>query len=396
MTDTIVIDFSAPSAPIRWARFNDEIQHDSGTVNELSDLTDLAHDHSLIVWIAGEKVTLTSVVVPTGQQRHLQQVLPSLLEDNMASDIDELHFASSGTFLDGKVNVAAIEKDLLTDLLKQFNEAGLKPQTILPDSLAVPMINDMWSLQVDGELSCLRSTAQMSHVFDTQNMALLLPLLTEKYTQALSLFIPDSQRDAVAIEFDNEWQGEPADKLARLPEKAVMVMNLLQGNLKPRSNIQKYWLQWRVVTFLAFSALLIQLLNVGVEAWQLKQQAREYKSEIVSVFQSAFPDEKRIINPKVQMSQRLAELQTQKDDTGFLMLLQQISPALKQAKSVSLTRLNFERRLGQLRVDVKAEDYAQLEILKNNIAKLNLDVELGSVSGSKGAYTARLMVRGQQ
>jgi len=396
VTDTILIDFSNCSAPINWARFSDGIQKETGTVASLSELTERALNHQLIIWVPGEKALLTTVTVPAGQQRHLHKILPSLLEDSLASDIDQLHFIIGHISTEGQVSVAVLERALMRDYLEQLNEAGLYPEAILPASLAVPFMHNGWSLQVEGEVSSLRTAPQMCHVFDTQNMALLLPKITGHSTPAISLYITESQHLALSLEKPCERRGNPVDKLATLPDKNVMAMNFLQGDFQPQSSVQKYWQQWRGVALLAVIALLIHLTSVGIETWQLNQQAKNTKAEIKKVFQTAFPDEKRIINPKAQMTQRLAKLQSEQAGAGFLRLLQQLVPALKESRKVSLTRINFERRLGEMRLDINAPDYAQLEQLKNKIEALGLNVELGSVSGNKGAYTARLMIRGQQ
>lgn len=396
VTDTILIDLSDASAPINWATFSDGILKQSGTVNSLSELTEQVLNHKVIVWIAGDKVTLTSVTVPTGQQRHLYKILPSLLEDSVASDIDQLHFAIGNTSSEGQVSVAVIDRAEMANCLEQLNEAGIQPEAILPASLAVPFKNHVSQLQVEGNISYLRTAPQICHVFDTQNMALLLPKITADLSPDISLYITETEYQTLGLEFPIERAGDPVNKLAQLPDKTVLAMNLLQGNFQPQSDLQKYWRQWRGVVLLAVIVLVVQLTSVGIETWQLNQQVAKTKSEIAKVFHQAFPDEKRIVNPKAQMTQRLTTLQSQQDGTGFLMLLQQLGPALKASRTIGLTRINFERRLGEMRLDINAQDYAEVEQLKNKIEQLGLRVELGSVSGNKGAYTARLIIRGQQ
>ena len=396
MTDTILIDLSDASAPINWAKFSDSIPKETGTVASLSELTEQALNHKVIIWIAGDKVTLTSVTVPTGQQRHLYKILPSLLEDSVASDIDQLHFAIGNTSSEGQVSIAVIDRAEMANCLEQLNEAGIQPEAILPASLAVPFNSDILQLQVEGKISYLRTAPQMCHVFDTQNMALLLPKITADLSPDISLYITETEYQTLALEFPIERAGDPVNKLAQLPDKTVLAMNLLQGNFQPQSDVQKYWRQWRGVVLLGLIVLAVHLTSVGIETWQLNQQVTKTKSEIAKVFHQAFPDEKRIVNPKAQMTQRLTTLQSQQDGTGFLMLLQQLGPALKASRTIGLTRINFERRLGEMRLDINAQDYAEVEQLKNMIEPLGLSVELGSVSGNKGAYTARLIIRGQQ
>ena len=396
VTDTLLIDFTIPDTSIAWTRFSNGVQQDKGVVESLNELIEIADKQQIFVWLSAENITLNSISVPSGQQRHLQRILPGLLEDSLASDIEELHFIHGGVLEDGVVNVAIIDRELIKTYLGLFNEAGLTPHAMLPDSLSVAINGDAPSLQVNGDLSQLRISPQIAYVFDTDNMVQLLQLMLKDTLQPLSLYIIDSQRNSLAITSPFEWQGEPTDKLSQLPDKSVMAMNLLQGEFTPQSDFKKHWLQWRSVAILAIGALVIQLSTVGIETWQLNGQVKEYKLEIKSAFNSVFPDVTRIVNPKAQMSQQLSRLQSQQGGMGFLMLLQQVSPIINQSKNVKLTKINFEHRLGEMRLDVEAPDYAQLERVKNKLEQLGFNINLGAVSANKGAYTTRLTIKGQR
>ena len=395
MSDTILIDFSNPSS-IEWAKFSDGQQQEKGHVDAITEMTEIAKNHTLIVWIAGEHVTLSSLTVPSEQQRHLRRILPSLLEDGLASDIEQLHFAKGDVDNNGNVTVAVIEQDILDDVMVQFSQANLKPALILPDSLSIPQQGDEWSLSVDGAISQLRAGPQTTHVFDTQNLATFLSIMTYELSPTLNLYASNKTQSNLEIDYPYKWQGIVIDKLAQLPDKSLIALNLLQGDYASQNNVLKYWRQWRSVVSLVIATLLIQLGGVMFETKQLNDTVVSHKKDIKTVFHSAFPDEKRIVNAKAQMSQRIAKLQSKQDNTGFLMLLQQLAPALKQSKEIKLMRMNFEHRLGEMRIDIKAQDYSQLERVKSAVSQLGFEVELGSVSSNKGAYTGKLMIRGQQ
>jgi len=395
VTDTIVINFIDAESPIKWAKFGDGIQQETGAAASLDELAEQAQLHQLIVWVSSDKLSFTTATIPTGQQRHIDKILPSILEDNLASDIDQLHFVT-GSVSNDELSVIVVEQSEISDCLEQFNTVGLKPQALLPDSLAIPLYDGQWSLFVDGDVSQLRTASQMSHMFDTQNLSTLLGLIPIDKDATLSVYASDEQRPSLNLQMPVDWRGQTIDRLSTLPNKAVMAMNLLQGEFKPQSNVQKYWQQWKRIAVLAIVALCLQLIAVGIETWQLNQQVKSTKAEIKNVFHKAFPDEKRMVNVKAQAMQRMAQLQSQQGGMGFLILLQKISPALKSSENISLSRINFEHRLRTMNLDIKAQDYAQLEQLKMTIDKLGLTTELGSVSGSKGAYTARLMIRSQQ
>jgi len=395
MTDTIVVDFMDAKSPINWAKFRDGVQQETGTAVSFDELAGQAQLHQLIVWVPSEQLSFTTATVPSGQQRHIDKILPSILEDNLASDIDQLHFVT-GSVLNDELSVIVVEQSQISDWLEPFNTVGLKPQAFLPDSLAIPLYGEQWSLFVDGSVSQLRTAPQMSHMFDTQNLSTLLGLIPIDKDAKLSVYASDEQRTSLNLQMPVDWRGQTIEKLSALPDKSVMAMNLLQGKFKPQSNVQKYWQQWKQVAVLAIVVLGLQLSTVGIETWQLNQQVKSTKAEIEKVFHKAFPDEKRIVNARAQTMQRMAQLQSQQSGMGYLMLLQKISPALKSSNNISLSRINFEQRLGTMKLDIKAQDYAQLEQLKMTIDKLGLTTELSSVSGNKGAYTARLMIRGQQ
>lgn len=396
MTDTLLIDFTKPDSSLAWASFNNGIQHEKGLAESLAELSELAEKQRVVVWISAEHVVLNSLFVPAGQQRYLQRILPGLLEDNVASDIDTLHFVHGGVSADSLVNVATIERELLEDYLALFNEAGIRPHVMLPASLAVTMVAEGSSLQVEGELSLLRTSPQSAYVFDTQNLASILPLMLNEASPSLSLYSADNQRDSLAIAVPYEWQGEPSEKTAVLPDEAVLAMNLLQGEFVPQSDFKKHYLRWRSVAVLMICAVIVQFTSVAIETWQLNKQASQYKTDIAAVFRTAFPDEKRLVNPKAQMTQRLSRLQSQQEGMGFLMLLQQAAPVIKQSGNVAISRINFEQGLGEIKIDLSAQDYAQLESLKGRLEKLGFDVDLGSVSGNKGAYTTRVTIKGAQ
>jgi len=396
VTDTIVIDFIDAELPIKWATFSDGVQQDVGVSTSLSELAVQVDNHQLFAWVPSDKLSFTTATIPSGQQRHIDKILPSILEDNLADDIDQLHFVTGTVSSDDELNVIVIERTQIADWLDLFNQAGLKPQAFFPESLAIPLRDGQWGLHINGDVSQLRTAPQMSHVFDTQNIAAMFSLMAMDSDAAISAYAVDGQRGVLDAQFPITWRGQDVDKLAELPDKSVMEMNLLQGQFKPQSNVQKYWQQWKRVAILAVVALGLQLTGVGIETWQLNQQVNSTKTEIEKVFHKTFPDEKRMVNAKAQTMQRMARLESQQDGMGFLMLLQKISPALKSSNKISLSRINFEQRLGTINLDVKAQDYAQLENLKMAISKLGLSTELGSVSGNKGAYTARLMIRSEQ
>lgn len=392
MTDTLLIDFTTSTQSVNWVRFEGNKHLSSGT-DTLSNLVELSSNCQVVVWVPSDELTFTTITVPVGQTRHLDTIIPNLLEEEVAADIDELHFSVSKVSAEGQVNLAIIEKVVLEDWLNLFAEAGLTPNALLPDIYSLPMKENTWSMNIENNVCLLRTSPQLGHVFDVNNLAFMYQMIsgdTQPNITAYTSTMIDKVQE-LPIEF-----AETLDKLAALPNATVLEMNLLQGDFRPQSSLSRYWKQWKTVAILAAVVLGLHLSNVVGETWQLNQQITQTKSEVKALFHRTFPQEKRLVNVKAQTVQNIQALQAQQNDAGFLMLLQDIAPALQQMSNVSLSRINYERELSEIRLDVKAQQYNELEQLKTKIEQLGFESDLGSVSSEKGAYRARLIIRGQQ
>ncbi|NMU82763.1 type II secretion system protein GspL, partial [Vibrio parahaemolyticus] len=79
---------------------------------QLEELKPFAEQRSVVVLLASSDLVLTDVEIPAGASRQLDNMLPYLLEDEIAQDVDDLHFsilAKEGRF----AHVCAVERDWL-------------------------------------------------------------------------------------------------------------------------------------------------------------------------------------------------------------------------------------------------------------------------------------------
>lgn len=398
MMNTLLVRLNTQRDLIDWSVLSDEGQKEFGAVAALTELTEHAQGCNVIALLSAEQVSLMKVDVPAGQIRHLDKMLPALLEERVAADIDQLHFATGGKPVNDKVTVAVVSREIMQYWLNAFSSAGIQLKAMIPGSLALPWQQDSWTLSLEDDLAYLRWSHQGALVCDAANIATVLELQLGVLGQPTSLqFYAEHQQQSWPADLVvSEFKGRASNSLSQLPDSYAMAINLLQGDFRPQSDLQKQWEMWRPPVIIAAIALALQLVVVSVEAWQLNQQAEQYRGEVEKLFHQTFPDEKRIVNVRVQMSQRLEKLQKQSDDFGFLAVMQQIAPSLKNAIGLSLARINFDRNRSEMSLDVKAADYAQIEQLTKQINMVGIQAELGTVSGNKGAYTARMIIKDMQ
>src|SRR6204780_241065 len=90
--------------------------------------------------VPGAEVLLAEPELPVKAGAKLQQLVPYALEEHLAEDIDDLHFAIGRRTSDSGVRapVAVVARALLDDWLTTLREAGLEADVVYADSDLLP------------------------------------------------------------------------------------------------------------------------------------------------------------------------------------------------------------------------------------------------------------------
>ena len=107
---------------------------EAGTLSEAGARA--AGRRALVLVPAGE-IALALAEVPAKSGQRLQQLVPYALEEQLAGDVESLHFAI-GRLVGSRVPTAAIEHERLRNWLAALATAGIHPQALYPDALALP------------------------------------------------------------------------------------------------------------------------------------------------------------------------------------------------------------------------------------------------------------------
>src|SRR5690606_1705358 len=101
-----------------------------------------------IVLAPGTDVVLAEPVVPVKGGK-LAQVVPFALEEQLASDVDELHFAIGKRDGRAGVPVAAVAHERMESWLTLLRGAGIEPDAIYGESAMVPATPNGVTLLID-------------------------------------------------------------------------------------------------------------------------------------------------------------------------------------------------------------------------------------------------------
>ena len=314
---------------------------------------------------------LTHVTLSRKQARHLQRVLPYLLEEQLLDNPDDLWFVSRKGGGDD-YQVSAVRRELITNLKQWAGEAGAH----------------LASLQVDAD--CLQAVLPLTA--DLGNGQQLLLIDREQ-----GLVIDEDQQEAFA-----PLLGDSLDQARQVDLQVLFAdlrhrhgQELLTGPYMPRQNRRESALlgPWRPVAYLAAAVFLMAVVAVWVQQWRYQRAADAALAQAKDRYEQLFPGDKATSALNRQFQGRLARLGGGADGGGaaFFPLLAPVAQVLKDMK-VEPKRLQYDQRQNVLLVDVGAKDYAQLEALQNAIRKQGGNASIANYRNGAQGVSARIKV----
>ena len=392
MSESLVIRLGTNAQqPVEWLVWSAKEEEiiASGTLasaHALGELRERAGGRPVVTLVPGSDLIFRRVSLPGKYSRQAAAALPYLLEEQIASDVDELHLVVLGH--EGHdVDLMAVDKEKMQTWLGWLEAAGLKSQQLLPDVLALPQAADGWSALQLGKEWLLRQGPCQGIVADEPLLAMLLAVEAEPVTIHSHTQVPP-------IPTANWQAADPELPMLLLAKGALNCQaNLLQGPYRPQTEYSRYWLQWRKVAVVAGLLLLVALTQRGVHLYQLAEQDKALKAEIRQVYTRIFPGESRIVNVRSQMAQHLKLLgQTPQD--GVLLLLTELAPTFAEVPGLKPQVLRFDAARGELRLQVTAPGFTEIERFRE-LAGKRFEVQQGEVRSTEGKGEGALVLKGK-
>ena len=294
---------------VQWAILTEknEVEISCGS---LADVAALSGQRRLTVLVPGQDVLLTRVDLP-GRSKVVQQAIPFALEEQLAADPDALHFAHCRRRDGVGVDVAVVARSRMDYWCSLLDEAGLEVESMIPEQLALPMpfVEKALSVLADDVILVRREAAQ-GFAVDKENFEFLIISDDELKDLPLHLYqcpvenIQKKSLRAQVVDLHDEYDSVMAVLAAGLASDSRTGLNLLQGEYGRHAQWGEVWKNWRfplvclLVTAILYGALVAQ------EFWQLRAQSRELGQRIEDVLLTTFPETKRIVNARSQMSKK--------------------------------------------------------------------------------------------
>ncbi len=375
----------------------------SGTLKEAAEQ---AAGWRVVVLVPSVELLLTTVDIPTKNRQRLRQAVPFTLENDLAEELDELHFAIHTSSPDGKTLVAVIAKQLLDDWLNAFHQVGIAPLAMYPDLLALPRKPNCWTLYLDDERVLVRTGDNTGFAADPVNFAELLRLSIDQtegdpperleVIQAPSLSsapyfdlaLGNLNYEITHVDYSGDFRQLLSDNLIE-----QQTLNLLQGDYRQVDKQAQKWQHWLPAAILFGVFLGLSIVSSSLDHYRLKGENAALSQRITQTFRDAFPGIKRIVDPRVQMEQKLRKLRKDQKQQGDTFIDLFSVPAAEIMKIPGSRLNNISYREGQLDLQLTTRELPALEKLKKQIEAQNLSVEIRSANAKGNEVSSHLRVR---
>ncbi|WJW75223.1 type II secretion system protein GspL [Thiohalobacter sp. IOR34] len=402
MTDTLLIRLAAdPGAEVDYALIGGDGRLLSPPQPApLAQLAAQASGRRTLVLVPGDAVLLTRARVPTQSSARLRRAVPYALEEQLAEDVERLHFAIGPRDAEGRVAVAVVSRERMDDWRDRLAAAGIEPDALYPETLLLEPPADGWSLLVENARCLLRGHDAQGLACDLDMLAAMATLLTGEAGSRLAVRLYRPARGAPAelpavIEVRETRDCNTTLECLAAGLGQADLIDLQQGDYDRRERLGQLWRPWRAVALLALALAVTGLAELGLRYQRLQAEQAELRAEQEQIYRDTFPRARRVVKPVVQMRQQLEALrrsQGQAADSGFLTLLATTGEVLKASPGVRLEGAGF--RDGRLDLKLSAPDLQRLDRLKQQLAARGLRVEIASATAGDGRVQGQLRIQG--
>ncbi|MFB9136337.1 type II secretion system protein GspL [Vibrio olivae] len=390
MNEFLIVRLSSNKAsPVQWLAWS-ELQKAviaSGEVanwDAIPELTPYAELRNVILLVSSQDVINHTVEIPPGGARQFESMLPYLLEDELAQDVDELHFSIISKQA-GVATVCAIEKSWFRDCLTYLASCGLSVKQVLPDAFALPTEDGQISAVEIADQWLLKKSAYQAIGVDGQWLSMIAASDWVKQDEQFLPLVAYSPLPALSLAPEQEWRnGEPSLVMELLAQGALQSkINLLSGEFKAKSSLGRYWKIWQKVAVAAAVLLVVSMGHNWLVQRNLQAQADEYRQESERIFRSV-TGKRRI--PTVsylrrEMDSEINLLSGGSQSDTVLTWWNKLPQALSSVKSLSINSLRYDSDRQELHLEASSKDFETFESAREALAN-QFVVEQGQLNRS--------------
>ena len=274
--------------------------------------------------VPGDEARLMRLEIAAEERRHLAKSLPFMLEEALAADVSDLHFASYPLDkLDYAVAVCSLsDMESYREQLSHYPEIGLW----VPEPLLLPWREGEWCLVLEGDSAIVRTGRCEGFSIEREMLPPLLQaaLAQEQEPSAVVVYgknqaadtelLPALLRDRV------QWRDGDLYAAMLIADEPAHALNLRQGVYALRLPLERWWRHWRAAAALFGAALALHLLATYMDYRQLQKENVALRTAIQDSYRKAYP-RGAVVDAEKQLRRQLDALSGSSQSTGFVNLV---------------------------------------------------------------------------
>ena len=360
----------------------------------------------ICVLVPGTDVLVAEPELPTKAGTKLLQLVPYALEEQLADDIDDLHFAIGKRPPEStRTPVAVVTRTLMDQWIATLKAAGIEPDYLYADSDLLPQNPGQAVALLEEDVVVVRppSGSPVTLPADALQDALEMAQSTSPegggagrglilYTGAPEWHQHSAQVEALRERFDGIKiqllaNGPLALFAQQLPTSAPI--NLLQGVYTPTTSRSVGLKSWRLAAMLLGGLIALHIVGKTVELALLKHTEHKLDVDTREVLQTAMPGMANTPNARKTMEAKLAAVRAA-TTSGLLPALEALVQAHNTVQGSVVQALSF--RNGSFDLKVAAPDAASLDRMGQNLRSNGWQADLTSGQSVASGYEGRLLI----
>jgi len=278
-----------------------------------------AEDVELVLPAA--RVLFARLKLPRVGAATLRELLPFAVEDRLLADPSRIHAVAGPVDARGETLVAVIDREWLRGMLEPLRTAGLRPARAWCESALLGGPGGEWQLVLGAARGLLVDDAGAGVAFDRgapAGLPLALRIALDEASERGErpvLIRVHTEGDAPRADLEG-WTAEagvrmePGSRWEALARGAPArgAIDLLAPELSSHAARLSAVRIPRAAVALALSIVVVQFALDGAQAWRLARERADLAARAESLFRSAFPEAKAVVDPRLQMERNLAQL----------------------------------------------------------------------------------------
>jgi len=378
MAEMLVIQIDNPDAGTAvWipADGTGAITGPAGT-GTLAEAAAAAADRAVAVLVPATDVLRTKVSLPLKGNARIRQALPFAMEEQLAQDVENLHFAIGERDSDGLLSVAVCEQSYLADAVAKLQDAGLQPASLHSTADALPGADNNSTTLWINQGNAIIADASGNLAIDSGELETVLelrfPIATDDAeadtNQPVNVFCDEdslpgnedlleklrlrvSSLDIKIIE--NSGIAQLANGLGS--NKGV---NLLQDRFAAKRERIALSPAWRIAAALLMAFGLLLVAGDALTLMKLKQQEAALDLAARDTLTRTFPTATNAADPWGLLQSRLKGSATQQSTAGpgLIEALNVLADAVEKTQGLKIEALSFRGGVIDLRLEAPGVD----------------------------------------